>query len=99
MSRSNPGARSSGAVSRAALSETPLCTRDELASAGVAIQLFPLSAFRAMNKAAENMYASVRRDGHQKAVVETMRTREELYGRIDHHAFEDKLDRLFARGK
>src|SRR5690606_39519473 len=50
---------------------TPLFTRDELASAGVAIQLYPLSAFRAMNKAAETVYEAIRRDGHQKAVVDT----------------------------
>lgn len=75
---------------------TPLFTRDELASVGVAIQLHPLSAFRAMNKAAENVYQAIRRDGHQKAVLDTMQTREELYDRIGYHAFEDKLDALFA---
>ncbi|WDS35958.1 methylisocitrate lyase [Pseudoxanthomonas sp.] len=75
---------------------TPLFTRDELASVGVAIQLYPLSAFRAMNKAAENVYETIRRDGHQKAVLDTMQTREELYDRIGYHAFEDKLDALFA---
>jgi hypothetical protein len=64
---------------------TPLFSRDELASAGVAIQLFPLSAFRAANKAAENVYQAVRRDGHQRNVVETMQTREELYDRIGYH--------------
>ena len=79
--------------------KTPLFTRDELASAGVAIQLFPLSAFRAMNKAAENVYTAIRRDGHQKNVVDTMQTREELYDRIGYHEFENKLDALFARGK
>ena len=74
---------------------TPLFSRDELASAGVAIQLFPLSAFRAANKAAEAVYTAVRRDGHQKAVVADMQTREELYERIGYHAFEQRLDALF----
>ncbi|SEK64081.1 methylisocitrate lyase [Pseudoxanthomonas sp. GM95] len=75
---------------------TPLFTREELASVGVAIQLYPLSAFRAMNKAAENVYTTIRRDGHQQAVLDTMQTREELYERIGYHAFENKLDALFA---
>lgn len=79
--------------------KTPLFTREQLASVGVAIQLFPLSAFRAMNKAAENVYAAIRRDGGQQAVLETMQTREELYDRIGYHAFEDKLDSLFADGR
>ena len=79
--------------------QTPLFTRDELASVGVAIQLFPLSAFRAMNKAAEAVYTAVRRDGHQKAVVEAMQTREELYDRINYHDYEQRLDALFARKK
>ena len=78
---------------------TPLFSREELATAGVAIQLFPLSAFRAMNKAAENVYTAVRRDGHQRNVVDTMQTREELYERIGYHAFEQRLDALFAAKK
>lgn len=77
--------------------QTPLFTRNELAGAGVAMALYPLSAFRAMNKAAENVYQSIRRDGHQKAVVDSMQTREELYDRINYHAFEQYLDR-FAQG-
>ena len=77
--------------------KTPLFSREELASVGVAIQLFPLSAFRAMNKAAENVYASIRRDGHQKNVVDTMQTREELYERIGYHAYEQHLDSLYAK--
>jgi methylisocitrate lyase len=76
--------------------KTPLFTRDELASAGVAIQLFPLSAFRAANKAAEAVYEAIRRDGSQQAVLDTMQTREELYDRIGYHAFEQRLDALFA---
>ncbi len=78
---------------------TPLFSRDELASVGVAIQLYPLSAFRAANKAAENVYTSIRENGHQKEVVDSMQTRSELYDRIGYHAFEDKLDALFAAKK
>jgi methylisocitrate lyase len=78
---------------------TPLFTTDELKSADVALVLYPLSAFRAMNKAAENVYTAIRRDGTQKNVVDTMQTRMELYERIDYHAFEQKLDALFAQKK
>ena len=78
---------------------TPLFTRDELASVGVAIQLYPLSAFRAANKAAESVYTSIRQQGHQKDVIELMQTRAELYDRIGYHAFEQKLDALFAAKK
>jgi methylisocitrate lyase len=76
--------------------KTPLFTVDELKSVGVQIVLYPLSAFRAMNKAAENVYETIRRDGHQKNVIGTMQTRDELYDRIGYHAFEGKLDALFA---
>ena len=79
--------------------KTPLFTREELASVGVAIQLYPLSAFRAMNKAAESVYTAIRRDGHQQNVVDLMQTREELYERIGYHEFEQKLDALFAAKK
>lgn len=78
---------------------TPLFTREELGSVGVAIQLFPLSAFRAANKAAENVYTSIRQNGHQKDVLATMQTRMELYDRIGYHAFEQRLDALFAARK
>ncbi|MEL7940435.1 MULTISPECIES: methylisocitrate lyase [Pseudomonas] len=78
---------------------TPLFTRDELASVGVAIQLYPLSAFRAANKAAEAVYTAIRQQGHQKDVIDLMQTRAELYDRIGYHAFEQKLDALFAAGK
>ncbi len=71
---------------------TPLFTTDELASANVDIALYPLSAFRAMNKAAENVYAAIRRDGTQRDVVSTMQTREELYERINYYAYESALD-------
>jgi methylisocitrate lyase len=76
---------------------TPLLTVDELRSAGVAIALYPLSAFRAMNKAALNVYTTLRRDGTQKAVVDTMQTRAELYDVIGYHDYERKLDTLFGR--
>ena len=78
---------------------TPLFTRDELASVGVGIQLYPLSAFRAANKAAEAVYTSIRTNGHQKDVIDIMQTRAELYDRIGYHAFENKLDALFAAKK
>jgi methylisocitrate lyase len=79
--------------------QTPLFTRDELAGAGVAIQLYPLSAFRAMNKAAEAVYTAIRRDGHQKNVLDLMQTREELYERIGYHDYERRLDALFSKRK
>ena len=75
---------------------TPLFSVQELAGAGVAMALYPLSAFRAMNKAAEAVYAAIRRDGHQRNVLDMMQTREELYERIGYHAFEERLDALFA---
>ena len=78
---------------------TPLFSVDELRGADVGIVLYPLSAFRAMNKAAENVYLAVRRDGTQKNVVDTMQTRMELYDRIGYHDFEQKLDALFAQQK
>jgi len=75
---------------------TPLYTVDELRSAGVAIALYPLSAFRAMNAAALNVYRHLRADGTQRAVVDTMQTRAELYEYLGYHAYEHKLDELFA---
>jgi methylisocitrate lyase len=78
---------------------TPLFTVEELRGAGVGLVLYPLSAFRAMNKAAENVYKAIRRDGTQKNVVETMQTRMELYDVIGYHSYEQKLDELFAKGK
>jgi methylisocitrate lyase len=79
--------------------QTPLFTVDELRDAGVAIALYPLSAFRAMNKAALNVYRALRRDGTQRAVVDTMQTRAELYDFLGYHAYEEKLDQLFAQRK
>ncbi|ENV77368.1 methylisocitrate lyase [Acinetobacter ursingii] len=78
---------------------TPLFTTEELASADVSIALYPLSAFRAMNKAAENVYETLRKQGTQKNVVDTMQTRQELYERINYHAFEQYLDGTFAKSK
>ena len=77
--------------------KTPLFTVDELRSVNVAMALYPLSAFRAMNQAAERVYASIRKDGTQKHVVDTMQTREELYDVLDYHSYERKLDELYRR--
>jgi len=79
--------------------KTPLFSVQELAGVGVGIVLYPLSAFRAMNKAAETVYNAIRRDGHQRDVVDLMQTREELYDRIGYHRFEDQLDALFRKNK
>jgi methylisocitrate lyase len=79
--------------------QTPLFTLDELREARVAIALYPLSAFRAMNKAALHVYRTLRRDGTQRAVVDTMQTRAELYDFLGYHAYEQKLDALFAQRK
>lgn len=76
---------------------TPLFTVDELAAAGVAMALYPLSAFRAMNKAALDVYTAIRRDGTQRNVIDTMQTREELYAHLGYHDYEKKLDELFFR--
>jgi len=78
---------------------TPLFTVEQLAGANVGLVLYPLSAFRAMNKAAENVYNAIRRDGTQQNVLDTMQTRAELYDRIDYHSYEQKLDALFAQNK
>ena len=77
---------------------TPLFTTTELAGVGVGIVLYPLSAFRAMNKAAENVYETIRKDGSQKAVLDTMQTREELYQRINYYEYENALDKLLGNG-
>ncbi|MBX6318796.1 methylisocitrate lyase [Pigmentiphaga sp.] len=79
--------------------KTPLFSVDELRSADVSMVLYPLSAFRAMNKAAETVYTAIRRDGHQRNVIDMMQTREELYDRIGYHAFEQHLDDLFKSKK
>jgi len=76
---------------------TPLFTLDELRSVGVGLALYPLSAFRAANAAALGVYETIRRDGTQRAVVDTMQTRAELYDFLDYHSYEQKLDELFAK--
>lgn len=76
---------------------TPLFTLEELGEAGVGLVLYPLSAFRAANKAAQNVYEHIRSDGTQKNVVNTMQTRNELYESIGYHAYEEKLNNLFIK--
>ena len=79
--------------------QTPLFTRDELAAAGVDIILYCCAAYRAMNAAALNVYETIRAEGTQKSVVPIMQTRADLYKYLDYHAYEKKLDELFAREK
>ncbi|MBV1892279.1 MAG: methylisocitrate lyase [Gammaproteobacteria bacterium] len=79
--------------------QTPLYNKAELGEWGVDMVLYPLSAFRAMNKAAEHVYTSILEEGDQKAVVDTMQTRMELYDYLSYHEYEQKLDSLFAQGK
>ena len=76
--------------------QTPLYTTAELAGVGISMALYPLSAFRAMNKAALNVYKEIREQGTQAAVVDTMQTRMELYDFLGYHEYEKKLDQLFA---
>ncbi|MCD4501175.1 methylisocitrate lyase [Chromobacterium vaccinii] len=78
---------------------TPLYTAEELAANGVALMLYPLSAFRAMSQAALEVYGAIRRDGTQQAVVDKMQTRMDLYDHLGYHEYEKKLDQLFAAGK
>ncbi|HEY9447936.1 MAG TPA: methylisocitrate lyase [Burkholderiales bacterium] len=79
--------------------KTPLFTTAELASADVAMALYPLSAWRAMNAAALKVYQAIRKDGSAQGVVDLMQTRDDLYDYLDYHAYEQKLDTLFARDK
>ena len=78
---------------------TPLFTVDELRSANVSVVIYPLSAFRAMNAAALKVYNAIRKDGTQKNVLDLMQTRADLYEFLDYHAYERKLDSLFAKAK
>ncbi|WP_455199440.1 methylisocitrate lyase [Kaarinaea lacus] len=78
---------------------TPLFTTDELASVGVGLALYPLSAFRAMNSAALNVYQTLRSEGTQKNVIDTMQTRMALYDFLNYHSYEQKLDALFAQSE
>jgi methylisocitrate lyase len=79
--------------------KSPLFTVEELRSAGVAMILYPLSAFRAMNKAALKVYENLRKAGTQKDLIGDMQTREELYDILNYHSYEKKLDELFSRGR
>ena len=79
--------------------KTPLFSRDELAAAGVDIILYCCAAYRAMNAAALKVYEAIRTEGTQKSVLPLMQTRDELYRYLDYHAYEQKLDKLFAKGK
>lgn len=76
---------------------TPLFSKDELAANGVGMILYPLSSFRAMNKAAENVYTAIRRDGTQAHVIDTMQTREELYQVINYYEYEKALDQTLGK--
>ncbi len=78
---------------------TPLFTVEELRNAGVRLVLYPLSAFRAMNRAAETVYQTIRRDGTQQAALDRMQTRSELYDVLGYHEYERKIDELFGREK
>jgi len=79
--------------------KTPLFSTEELASANVAMALYPLSAWRAANAAALKVYQSIRKEGHQNKVVELMQSRDDLYDYLDYHSYEQKLDALFKRDK
>ena len=78
---------------------TPLFTTRELGQAGVRLVLYPLSAFRAMSKAALEAFGAIRREGTQKSMVDRMQTRDELYQVLGYHDYERKLDELFSRGR
>jgi methylisocitrate lyase len=79
--------------------QTPLFSTEELASANVAMALYPLSAWRAANAAALEVYRAIRKDGHQKNVVDLMQSRDDLYDYLDYHSYEKKLDELFKKEK
>jgi len=96
----NAFARASGVPILANLTEfgqTPLFTRQQLADAGVAVALYPLTAFRAMSAAARNVYETLRREGHQQNLLPSLQTRAELYEVLNYYAYEEKLDQLFSR--
>jgi len=78
---------------------TPMFTTEELGSVGISMVLYPLSAFRAMNKAALNVYQDLREKGTQEGTLETMQTRMELYDMLGYHEYEQKMDSLFSKGK
>ena len=76
--------------------KTPMFSTSDMAAAGIRMTLYPLSAFRAMSRAAEQVYRTLREDGTQENAIDTMQTREELYDVLGYHEYEDKLDELFA---
>lgn len=78
---------------------TPMFTKDQLQQAGIQLILYPLSAFRAMSAAAANVYQTIRNEGTQQSVLNTMQTREQLYDVLGYHQYEQKLDELFEKGK
>ncbi|RSD29959.1 methylisocitrate lyase [Vibrio pectenicida] len=78
--------------------QTPLFSTQQLVEVGVGMVLYPLSAFRAMNKAAENVYAHLLKEGNQEELIESMQTRNELYEHLNYHDYEQKLDQLFSQG-
>lgn len=77
--------------------KTPLATTTELAAAGIRLALYPLSAFRAMSRAAEHAYAAIRRDGSQRSAIPLMQSREELYDVLRYHDYERQIDQLFGK--
>ena len=79
--------------------QTPIYTKEQLSEVGVEIVLYPLSAFRAMNKAALNVYASILNEGSQLSQIDNMQTRAELYEFLDYHSYENTLDNLFSAKK
>ncbi len=78
---------------------TPMFTVEELASVGISMVLYPLSGFRAMNKAALTVFESILNEGTQSSTLDIMQTRMELYDMLDYHSYEDKLDALFSKNK
>ncbi|DAB33738.1 MAG TPA: methylisocitrate lyase [Sulfurospirillum sp. UBA12182] len=78
---------------------TPMFTVEELASVGISMVLYPLSGFRAMNKAALSVFEAILKEGTQSSVLDIMQTRKELYAMLDYHSYEDKLDQLFTKNK
>lgn len=78
---------------------TPMFTVEELASVGISMVLYPLSGFRAMNKAALTVFEAILKEGTQSSVLDIMQTRKELYAMLDYHSYEDKLDNLFSKDK
>ncbi|NMM39524.1 methylisocitrate lyase [Pseudoalteromonas arctica] len=79
--------------------QTPIYTKEQLSDVGVDMVLYPLSAFRAMNKAALNVYSAILNEGSQQSQIENMQTRAELYDFLDYHSYENTLDNLFSANK